>query len=403
MMRVLDVGAFASHAILRYRVRSGLMLLAMAIGVAAVIVLTSLGEGARRYVVGEFASLGTNLLIVLPGRSETTGAGAALFVGETPRDLTLDDAQALTRHRQVKRVAPLMVGSVPVAWSGREREVPVLGSNSEFLDIRHWSLAQGRFLPPGDLHRASAVCVIGAKVKRELFGAQPALGEWLRVGERRFRIIGVLGAEGRSIGVDVEELVIIPVAAAQQLYNSPSLFRILIEVHSREALPAVKTFVTQTLTERHQGEEDVTVITQDAVLSTFDRILRALTLTVAGIGAISLAVAGILIMNIMLVAVSQRTTEIGLLKAIGAPRTSIIELFLVEAGLLALTGALLGTLIGYAVMHVITELYPALPGIPPWWAVAAAIGVALLTGIAFGVMPARRAANLDPVQALARR
>jgi putative ABC transport system permease protein len=296
-----------------------------------------------------------------------------------------------------------MVGSVPVAWSGREREVPVLGSNSEFLDIRHWSLAQGRFLPPGDLHRASAVCVIGAKVKRELFGAQPALGEWLRVGERRFRIIGVLGAEGRSIGVDVEELVIIPVAAAQQLYNSPSLFRILIEVHSREALPAVKTFVTQTLTERHQGEEDVTVITQDAVLSTFDRILRALTLTVAGIGAISLAVAGILIMNIMLVAVSQRTTEIGLLKAIGAPRTSIIELFLVEAGLLALTGALLGTLIGYAVMHVITELYPALPGIPPWWAVAAAIGVALLTGIAFGVMPARRAANLDPVQALARR
>jgi putative ABC transport system permease protein len=403
MMRVLDVGTFAAHAILRYRVRSALMLLAMAIGVAAVIILTSLGEGARRYVVGEFASLGTNLLIVLPGRSETTGVGPALFSGQTPRDLTLEDALALTRHAQVKRISPLMVGSVPVAWSGREREVPVLGTNSDFLGIRHWNLAQGHFLPAVDLQRASAVCVIGIKIKRELFGAQPALGEWVRIGDRRFRVIGVLASEGRSIGVDSEDLVIIPVAAAQQLYNSPSLFRILVEVRSREALPTVQEFVRRTLTERHQGEEDVTVITQDAVLSTFDRILGALTLTVAGIGAISLAVAGILIMNIMLVAVTQRTTEIGLLKAIGAPRSSIIELFLVEAGLLALAGAFIGTLIGYATMHVIIKLYPALPGTPPWWAVAAAVGVALVTGIAFGVMPARRAASLDPVQALARR
>lgn len=403
MIRVTDVGVFALQAIIRYRVRSGLMLFAMAIGVAAIIILTSLGEGARRYVVGEFASLGTNLVIVLPGRSETTGGGAALFAGETPRDLTLDDAQSLTRHHQVKRVAPIMVGSVPVAWSGREREVPVLGSNSEFLALRHWTLAQGQFLPAGDLQRASAVCVIGSKVKRELFGAQPALGEWLRIGERRFRVIGILAPEGRSIGVDVEELVIIPVASAQQLYNSPSLFRILVEVHAREAIPQVKQFITDTLRTRHQGEEDVTVITQDAVLSTFDRILRALTLTVAGIGSISLAVAGILIMNIMLVAVSQRTTEIGLLKAIGAPRKTIVELFVVEAALLSLCGALLGTAIGYAVMHIITRLYPALPGTPPWWAIAAAITIALLTGIGFGVMPARRAANLDPVQALAPR
>lgn len=403
MIRVTDVGVFAMHAITRYRVRSGLMLLAMAIGVAAIIILTSLGEGARRYVVGEFASLGTNLVIVLPGRSETSGAGAALFAGETPRDLTLDDAQALTRHRQVKRVAPLMVGSVPVGWSGREREVPVLGSNSDFLALRHWALAQGHFLPAGDLQRASAVCVIGSKVRRELFGTQPAVGEWLRIGERRFRIIGVLAPEGRSIGVDVEELVIIPVASAQQLYNSPSLFRILIEVHAREAIPEVKQFISDTIRARHQGEEDVTVITQDAVLSTFDRILRALTLTVAGIGAISLAVAGILIMNIMLVAVSQRTTEIGLLKAIGAPRQVILELFVVEAGLLSLCGALFGTLLGYGVMHVITGLYPALPGTPPWWAVAAAIAIALFTGIGFGVMPARRAAALDPVRALAPR
>lgn len=400
-MRVADVMQFATSAAWRYRVRTLLMLAAMAIGVAAVIVLTSLGEGARRFVIGEFASLGTNLVIVLPGRSETTGAGSIMFPPSTPRDLTIDDAIALTRSLNVRRIAPIMVGSSPIGWSGREREVPVIGSTAELLDIRHWRMAQGRFLPAGDPQRAGSVCVIGAKVKHELFGAETALGEWLRIGERRFRIIGILASEGRSIGLDVEELVIIPVASAQALYNSPSLFRILIEARSREVIPATKQFVTDTLRRRHQGEKDVTVITQDAVLGTFDRILRTLTLTVMGIGAISLAVAGILIMNVMLVSVTQRTAEIGLLKALGAPRRQITGLFLAEATLLSLVGAILGIVIGLLGMRFIGTLYPALPiGTPPW-AIGAALGVALVTGLVFGVIPARRAARLDPIIALA--
>ncbi|MCK4426477.1 MAG: FtsX-like permease family protein, partial [Deltaproteobacteria bacterium] len=204
----------------------------------------------------------------------------------------------------------------------------------------------------------------------------------------------------RSIGLDVEELVILPVASAQMLFNTNTLFRILVEAKSREAISRVETHILSTIRERHQGEEDVTVITQDAVLATFDRIFRALTLTVAGIAGISLGVAGILTMNVMLITVSQRTAEIGLLKALGAHRRQILVLILTEAGVLSLIGALLGLAIGEIGSWVIGRIYPALPVGTPWWAITAALGVAIATGLTFSVLPARRAARLDPVQAL---
>ncbi|GAB4267983.1 MAG: ABC transporter permease [Deferrisomatales bacterium] len=402
-MRAADLASLARQSLGSSRLRTALTLAAVAIGVAAVVVLTSLGEAARRFVTAEFASLGTHLLIVLPGRSETAGAAPALFVGQTPRDLTLGDAAALERLPGVARVAPIAVGSAPVSWAGRERETPVLGSTAPLLAIRHWTLAQGRFLPPIEPDRAAPVCVLGAKVRDELFGPQPALGRWMRIGDRRFRVIGVLATEGRSIGIDVEDLVVIPVASALSLFDSPSLFRILVEARSREAIPAVRARVLRALRERHQGEEDVTVITQDAVLATFDRILRALTLTVAGIGAISLGVAGLLILNVMLVAVSQRTAEIGLLKALGATRGQVQALFLAEAALLSLAGSAAGLAVGHGGSWLIGRLYPALPvGVPPW-AAGAAVGVAVGTGLVFGILPARRAAGLDPVDALAHR
>jgi len=402
-MSFVDTLRFILGSLQGHRLRSMLMLLAMAIGVASVVILTSLGEGARRYVTGEFASLGTHLIIVLPGKSETTGAGPTMFIGDTPRDLTLNDSLALTRSNTIRRVAPISIGSAGVSWQEREREVPILGSTSELLDIRQWSMAQGRFLPPEDPTKAIPVCVIGAKVRDELFGAHSALGEWVRIGDRRFRVIGVLATKGRSIGVDVQELVIIPVASAQMLFNSPSLFRIMIEARSREAIQPAIEYTRSTLRERHQGEEDVTIITQDAVLATFDRIFNALTLTVAGIATISLIVAGILIMNVMLVAIAQRTTEIGLLKAIGASRHQILVLFLTEAAVLSLIGAVIGLALGETGSWFIGYLYPALPVGPPLWAIIAAVGVAIITGIVFGTLPARHAARLDPVHALSRR
>jgi putative ABC transport system permease protein len=397
-----DLLRFVFGALRGYSVRTALMLLAMAIGVAAVVILTSLGEGARRFVINEFTSLGTHLVIVLPGRSETTG-GAPPLIGDTPRDLTIDDAMALTRQRAVRRVAPIAVGSVAVSWGGRDRESIIVGSTREFLDIRHLVMGQGRFLPEGDPQRASPVCVLGAKVRTELFGAHKALGEWVRIGDRRFRVIGVLATEGRSIGMDIEEVVVIPVASALALLNTDSLFRILVEARTREDVPQVRTGIADIIRARHEGEDDVTVITQDAVLATFDRILRALTLTVAGIAAISLAVAGILIMNVMLVAVAQRTAEIGLLKALGASARSIQRLFVAEATVLSLLGALLGFAAGEAGSWFVGRLYPLLPVGTPWWAIVAALTVALLTGVIFSLLPARRAARLDPVQALSRR
>jgi putative ABC transport system permease protein len=398
-----DVARFSWGALRGYPTRTLLMLLAMAIGVGSVVILTALGEGARRYVMGEFSSLGTNLLIVFPGRSETSGIDPSAMMGETTRDLTLDDARALLRSAKVRRIAPLNVGQAEAGWGGKSREVVVIGGSHELLGIRHWEMAQGSFLPKMELDRAAAVIVIGKKIRDELFGAERALGEWLRLGDRRFRVIGVMGSEGRSIGVDVQETVIIPVASAQQMFNTASLFRILVEAKSREAIEPVKQMIIDVLQKRHQGEKDVTVVTQDAVLATFDKILGALTYAVGGIAAVSLAVAGILIMNVMLVAISERTAEIGLLKALGASARQILLLFLAEALLLSALGGVCGLAVGELGCWLIREAFPILPAYAPIWIIAAVFVVALVTGLLFSLLPARRAARLDPVLALSKR
>ncbi len=401
-MNIRDVFGFAFRSLRGYPLRTGLMLLAMAIGVASVVLLTALGEGARRYVTREFTSLGTHLLIVLPGRSETTG-GPPPLLGQTPRDLTLEDAQALVRSSAVRRVAPVMVGSALVARDGLSRETVILGSTAEMATVRDFAMSQGHFLPTGDVSRAEAFCVLGHKLKTELYGNASPLGDFVRIGERRFRVIGVLAPKGQSLGVDISDVAIIPVASAAALFNRSSLFRILIQARNRDAIPRAKAAVLDIIRERHDGEDDVTVITQDAMLATFDRIFTTLTLAVGGIAAISLAVAGILIMNVMLIAVSQRTGEIGLLKALGAPGGQILRLFLSESAMLSLVGALLGLLLAAASLQFTVRLFPNFPMAAPVWAPLAAVGVALSSGLFFGVLPARRAARLDPVTALSRR
>lgn len=400
-MRLADVAQFASGSLRGNPTRTLLMILAMSIGVAAVVVLTALGEGARMYVINQFSSLGTNLVIVLPGRTETAGIGPGMLLGQIPREITLDDAQAILGSRDVKRIAPLTVGSATLSRDALNREVVVLGSTSDLLEVRHMSMGIGKFLPPGDIHESASVCVLGNQMKRELFGNEQAVGQWVRLGDRRFRVIGVLEEQGESMGMRTDELVIIPVASAHQLFNTSGLFRIMIEAKNRDVIDQVKHDAEQILFKRHNGEKDVTVITQDAVLATFDRILTALTMAVGGIAAISLAVAGVLIMNVMLIAVAQRVKEIGLLKALGAPGKQIRALFFAEAVLLSAVGSVVGLALGYAGSMLIGKIYPSLPVSPPWWAVLAACGIAMGTGILFSVWPARRAARLDPVAALA--
>lgn len=402
-MRFADLLNFAWRVLRGSVSRTLLILLAMGIGVAAVVVVTALGEGARLYVANQFGSLGSNLVIVLPGRSETSGAMPGVLIGKTPRDLTLEDALALKRSHAIRRFAPLIIGAGDVRAGGRSRETPVLGSTAELMDIRHMEVAQGIFLPQGDPRHSQPVCVIGAKVASELFGLRTALGDWVRIGDRRFRVIGILAAQGQSLGFNTDEIVIVPLAAAQALFNTEALFRILVEAKSREQIAAAKADVEEIIRLRHEGERDVTVITQDAVLATFDRILRALTLTVASIAAISLAVAGILIMNVMLIAVTQRRREIGLLKALGATGQQIRLAFFTEAMMLALGGAAAGLFVGELGRSLAVQLYPTIPFQAPWWALIAAPLTAMATAVLFTVAPARRAAKLDPVQALSRR
>lgn len=400
-MKLPDTLRFATRAATGYPLRTFLMVLAMSIGVAAVVVLTALGDGARRYVVNEFASLGSNLVIVLPGRSETGGFNPVNAVTSTPRDLTVGDAQAILRAPAVLRTAPLTVGTSEAVFNGKLRDVTIVGTTADYLKLRRMDLAQGRFLPAEDAN--AAVAVIGAKIQSELFGTQPALGQVLRIGDRRLRIIGVLAQSGQGLGMNADEIVILPVAVAQAMFDTNTLFRILVEARGRPQIEQARTQALDILKARHDGEEDVTVITQDAVLQTFDRILGTLTYGVAGIAAISLAVAGILVMNVMLVAVAQRTNEIGLLKALGAEAGAIRNAFLAEATLLSASGALVGYLLGQIGAFALRTAVPTLPAYPPDWAVIAALLTALSTGLLFGVMPARRAAQLDPVQALAKR
>nr|WP_251701987.1 ABC transporter permease [Pseudomonas boanensis] len=398
MMRAADAIGLWLGALRGHRSRSLMLLLAVGIGVIAVSLLTGLGEGARTYILGEFSVLGRNTVIVLPGRKETSG-GMPPITGLAPRDLTLQDAAAIARLPSVLRVAPLQAGQVEVNVGSRNREAFTLGTSHDFFAIRQLEVSQGQVLPLLDFGEAQAVCVIGAKLRGELFGTQPALGHWLRAGDRRFRVVGILAERGESLGMDFGEMLIIPVASAQALFNREGLFRIFAEMRGPGLLESGKQQIRATIRERHEGEEDITLIGQDSMLAAFADILRALTLALAGIAAISLMVAGILIMNVTWISVNQRTAEIGLLKAIGATAAQVRLLFLGEAALLALAGAVSGLLLGEVLLWAGRQLWD-FPLHAPWWAKASALGLSLVTALLFAWLPASRAAAMEPVDAL---
>ena len=400
-MRAADLLRFAARALGGHRVRTGMSLLGVSIGVAAVIALTALGEGARLYVVGQFSSIGTNLLIVLPGKTETTGAMPGL--GGVPNDLTIADAAAVVRAiPEIEKGSPIAMGTETVAHGERRRQVALVGTTHEMLELRRLGVSHGRFLPPLEWNRGSPVAVLGTTLATELFPGESPLGRVVRIGEWRMRVIGVLAPRGEQLGIDMDDVVLVPVATAMKMLNRSSLFRVLLQVRSPTELETVKTKVTHLLTERH-GEEDVTCITQDAVLTVFNSIFGALTMALGGIASISLAVAGVGIMNVMLVSVSERTREVGLLKALGAGRRQILALFLTEALLISSAGGLLGLAFGWGAVRGLVALFPALPATPPAWAVVAALALSMVVGVVFGVLPARRATRLDPVAALAGR
>lgn len=399
-MRTVDLLRFAVGALVGHRLRTGLSVAGVAVGIAAVVALTALGEGARRYVTGEFEALGANILIVIPGRVETTGA---LPFGGVTHDLTLDDVRAMrARLRHALRIAPLAMGTETVRYGGLSRSLPVVGTTSEFQQIRRVTMGAGRFLPEGDMDQAGNQVVLGIKAAEELFGSANPLGRVVRIGEWRFRVIGVMAPRGRGLGFDFDDLVIVPVRTNLAMFNKTTLFRVFVEIDDPDVMRSSERELEGMMEERHRVR-DVTVIAQDSVVESFSSILGAMTLALAGIASVSLAVAGIGIMNVMLVSVSERRTEIGLLRALGAGRGQVLTVFLAEAVMLSGIGGLLGLGIGLIAVAAFVEIYPSFPAAPPLWAIATAIGMSLGVGVVFGVWPARDAVKLDPVLALARR
>lgn len=402
-MRAPDLLRFTWVSLRRQRFRSAMLLLAVAIGVAAVVILVSLGEGARNYVLGEFSFIGKDTVVMFPGRKNTTG-GMPPVTGAAARDIRRDEVEVLLRTVEgIAAAAPLVVGNAPVSHRSRERDATVLGTNAAFFRIRQLALAQGVGLPEPGAGEDAPVAVIGAKLKRELFGGSRAIGQWVRLRDYRFRVVGILAGSGDSFGMDLAEAIFVPVGAAQAAFDVEGLFRVIFEVREGADVARVKRDLVARMAALHEGEEDVTVISPDSMLQTFDAVLRVLTLGVGGIAAISLVVAGILVMNLTLISVNQRTPEIGLLKALGAADVQVRHIFLAEAGGVAAGGALLGAALGLLVVALLGRAFPAIPFATPAWALGGSCALAFLTALLFAWLPASRAARLPPVQALGKR
>ena len=397
-MRSEDVLSLSFGALREHPLRSALSALGVAIGVAAVVLLTSIGEGTRRFVVAQFSQFGTNLLAVTPGKTETVGIPGVL--GGTTRKLTLDDALALTRIRGVDHVLPTVAGQARVEAEGRGRAVYVFGVTPDMPAVWQYGVRQGRFWPGGDPRRGAPVAVLGPTLKRELFGESNALGQFVRVAGQRCRVLGVMESKGEFLGFDIDDAVYVPVATGMTLFNLDELNEIDLTFAHESLADPLEREVRRVLTERHGGHEDVTVVSQKAMLDVFDDVVGVITAAVAGIAAVSLVVGALGILTILWIRVGERTHEIGLLRALGATTGQVERLFLLEAVALATVGGLGGLLGALGIVGVLRLAVPGLPlSTPPEYAVAATL-VSALTGLLSGVVPARRAARLDPVEAL---
>jgi len=390
--------ALALRAIAAYRLRSALSMIGIGIGIASVILLTSIGEGTRQYILSQFTQFGTNLLAINPGKAETLGIPGAL--GGTTQKLTIDDAEALARLPGVRKVVPFVFGTARVEGAGRGRSVFVYGVTPEIPEVWQWGLRSGSFWPSSDPRRGMAQAVLGSRLKQELFGRESALGKFVRIGGTRLRVVGMMEPKGMFLGFDLDDSAYIPVATAMKIFNLDELNEIDLTFSNATLLESIMEDIRRLLKERHAGKEDFAITSQAAMLEVFDNVMDVVTMAVGAIGGVSLLVGSIGILTMMWIAVGERTQEIGLVRSLGATRRQVELVFLTEAAAISTLGGLLGVGAGLTLCAVLRSLIPGLPVHTPMRFVVAAAVVSLAVGLASGVLPARRAAALDPIEAL---
>ena len=398
-MNFIEYARVSLESLKANRLRSVLTMLGVIIGVAAVILLVSLGEGTKNYVEEQFAGLGSNILIVTPGKIETRGGPPV--IGAAKHKLTLSDSRILEKKGYLfGGVAPVVFGTAEVRYGSRSRNVPVLGVTPSFSPVRNLHVEIGSFVTESDVEAKRRVCILGRTVKRELFGNANALGQILKVSGGRFRVVGIMQRKGVSLGIDLDDIVFVPVRTAQDLFDTDALLEIILSVRNKNDIESAKELAKSLLFKNHNRHEDFTITNQAAMLSSLYTILDTLTYVLGGIATISLLVGGIGIMNIMLVTVKERTNEIGIRKAVGARDRDILVQFLLESTALSSSGGIAGMLVGVLGAYGIRLLVPKLPVEVPSWAIVLAFTFSVFVGIFFGVYPARKAAALHPIEAL---
>jgi putative ABC transport system permease protein len=399
-MNFIETFRVSIEAIFSNKLRSGLTMLGVIIGVMAVILLVSIGEGARVYITKELTGLGTNLIVIQPGKTTTSGGFHPPSAG-TVRKLTYEDSLALRRRAWLLTDAvPIVLGTGRVKYQNKGRDTTVIGTTAEFERVRNLFVDTGSFVRQEDVDTKAKVVVLGRKVKDELFGEESPLGKNVTLSDARYRVVGVMRKKGMSLGWDVDDVVFIPVTSGQELFDTDAIFEMIASTPRADDTERAIVQIKDILIRRHAHKEDFTIVTQGAMLETMNTILNVLTAALGGIAGISLLVGGIGIMNIMLVSVRERTREIGIRKALGARNRDIMAQFMIEAMTLSGAGGIIGIIAGVGFALLIPMFVDVLPTSVSAWSILMAFFFSAAVGVFFGVYPARKAALQDPIQAL---
>ncbi|MCX6376281.1 MAG: ABC transporter permease [Armatimonadetes bacterium] len=401
-MELLECILTALYSLSQNKVRAFLTTLGVIIGVMSVILLVALGEAAQAYVQNEFAGMGSNVIAISPGKQETTSNMIVVNAGSY-RKLTRENAKEIKRKGiGLKGVSGNVLGTAQVKYVNLERNCLLLGVMEDFFGIRELKLQLGRFINAQDIDKNNKVCVVGEKIRRDLFGAKPVLNEKISINRMKHVIVGVLEERGTALGINLDDIVFVPLPSGQEMFygGEDKVFEIIASARSPEDIPLATRSIKEILYAAHDYNEDFTIIDQDSMIGSFGKIFDMLRFMLAGVACISLFVGGIGIMNIMLVSVRERIREVGIRKAVGAKRKDIGLQFLIEAVTLSVCGGIVGILIAWMGTLIIGFIYPSLPVRLSMWSVLMAFFFSLSVGVFFGVYPALKASSVDPVEAL---